>query len=115
MHLILCILSLHVLFLLGKPAKLFETTHPDWAPSLHLGNENYNSCKSSSTVAATERYERSVKRKVLADAQSPANVQLKKKIIDKDTDGNTTNGKFLKSSLYIIQVATYPLGGDSYL
>ena len=50
--------------------------------------------KSSSTVEATERYERSVKRKVLADAQSPANVQLKKKIIDKDTDGNTTNGKF---------------------
>ena len=96
--------------------KLFETTHPDWAPSLHLGNENYNSCKSSSTVAAaTERHERSVKRKVLADAQSPANVQLKKKIIDKDTDGNTTNGKFLKSSLYIIQVANYPLGGGSYL
>ena len=96
--------------------KLFETTHPDWAPSLHLGNENYNSwsCKSSSTVA-TERYERSVKRKVLANTQSPSNVQLKKKIIDKDTDGNTTNGKFLKSSLYIIQVAIYPLGGGSNL
>ena len=77
MHLILCILSLHVLFLLGKPANLFETTHPDWAPSLHLGNENYNSwsCKSSSTVA-TERYERSMKRKVLAVTQSPSNVQL---------------------------------------
>ena len=71
--------------------------------------------KSSSTVEATERYERSVKRKVLADAQSPTNVQLKKKIIDKDTDGNTTNGKLLKSSLYIIQVATYPLGGGSNL
>ena len=77
MHLILCILSLHVLFLLGKPAKLFGTTHPDWAPSLHLGNENYNSwsCKSSSTVT-TERYERSMKRKVLAVTQSPSNVQL---------------------------------------
>ena len=73
MHLILCILSLHVLFLLGKPAKLFETTHPDWAPSLHLGNENYN----SSSRIATERYERSVKRKVLADTQSPLNVQLR--------------------------------------
>ena len=80
-----------------------------------MGNENCNSWKSSSTVAATERYERWVKRKVLADAQSPTNVQWKKKIIDKDIDGNTTNGKFLKSSLYIIQVATYPLGGDSYL
>ena len=80
MHLILCILSLHVLFLLGKPAKLFGTTHPDWAPSLHLGNENYNSwsCKSSSTIA-TERYERSEKRKVLADTQSPSNVQLRKR------------------------------------
>ena len=100
MHLVLCILSLHVLFLLGKPERLFETTHPDWGPSLYLRNENYNSwsCKSSSPVA-TERYERSVKRKVLTDAQSPSNVQLKKKIIDKDTDGNTTNGKFLKSSL----------------
>ena len=56
-----------------------------------------------------------MKRKVLADAQSPTNVHLKKKIIDKDTDGNTTNGKFLKSSLYIIQVAPYPLGGGSNL
>ena len=66
--------------------------------TLHLGNENYNICKSSSTVV-TERYERSVKRKVLEDTQSPSNIQLKKKIIDKDTDGNTTSGKFLKSSL----------------
>ena len=85
MYLILCILNLHILFLLVKPAKLFESTHPDWPPSLHLGNENYNSCKSSS-IAATERYEISVKRKVLADTQSPSNVQLKKKIIVKDTD-----------------------------
>ena len=86
MHLVLCILSLHVLFLLGKPERLFETTHPDWAPSLYLRNENYNSwsCKSSSTVA-TERYERSVKRKVLAKTQAPSNMQLKKKIIYKDT------------------------------
>ena len=100
MHLVLCILSLHVLFLLGKPAKLFETTYPDWAPSLYLRNENYNSwsCKSSSTVA-TERYQSSVKRKVLTDAQSPSNVQLKKKIIDKDTDGNTANCKLLQSTL----------------
>ena len=113
MHLILCILSLHVLFLLGKPTKLFETTHPDWAPSLHLGNENYNSCKNSSTVA-TERYERSVKRKILAGTQSPSNMQLKKKIIDKDTDDSTTNGKFFKEYL-VTQVATYPLGGDPNL
>ena len=35
-------------FLLGKHAKLFETIQPDWGPSLHLGNENYSSCKSSS-------------------------------------------------------------------
>ena len=56
-----------------------------------------------------------MKRKVLADAQSPTNVQLKKKIIDKDTDSHATNGKILKSSLYIIQVATYPLGGGSSL
>ena len=65
-------------FLLGKSAKLFETTHPDWAPSLHLENENYNSCKSSST-AAKKTYERSVKRNVLADANSPPNNPLKKK------------------------------------
>ena len=82
MHLILCILNLHILFLLVKPATLFETTHPDWAPSLHLRNNSYK----SSSIAATERYEISVKRKVLADTQSPSNVQLKKKIIDKDTD-----------------------------
>ena len=80
MHLILYILSFHILFL-GKPAKLFETTHTDWAPSLHLGNENYISSKSSST-AATERYERSLKRKVLADTNAPPNVPLKKKITD---------------------------------
>ena len=113
MQLILCILRFHVLFLSGKPAKLWN--YSPWLGPI-TWNENYNSwsCKSSSTVA-TERYERSVKRKVLANTQSPSNVQLKKKIIDKDTDGNTTNGKFLKSSLYIIQVAIYPLGGGSNL
>ena len=59
-----------VLFLLGRPARLFESTHPDWALSPHLGDETYNSCKSSST-AAKKRYERSMKRKVLADTHSP--------------------------------------------
>ena len=97
-HLILYILSFHILFLLGNPAKLFETIHPDWAPSLHLGNDNYISSKNAST-AATERYEGLVERKVLADTNSPPNVPLKRKIIDEDTDGNTNNGKFLKSSL----------------
>ena len=61
-------------FLLGKSAKLFETTHLYWAPSLHLENENYNSCKSSK-----KRYERSVKRKILADTNSPPNNPLKNK------------------------------------
>ena len=70
MHLILCILSFHILFSLGKPAKLFETTRPDWAPSLHLGNENHNSCKISSAAAA-KRYEKSVKRTFLGDTHSP--------------------------------------------
>ena len=98
MHLILYILSFHILFLLSKPVKLFETTHPDWAPLLHLGNENYISSKNLST-AATERYERSVKKKVLADTNSPPNVSLEKKITDEDTDDSTNNGKFLKSSL----------------
>ena len=85
-------------FLLGKPAKLFETTNPDWPPSFHLGNENYISSKNSST-AATERYKRSVKRKILVNTNSPPNVSLKKKITDEDTNDNTNNGKFLKSSL----------------
>ena len=85
-------------FFIGKPAKLFETTHSDWAPSLHLGNEYYISSKNSST-AATERYERSVKRNVFADTNSPPNVPLKKKITDEDTDDNTNNCKVLKSSL----------------
>lgn len=31
MRIILCVLNLHILFLLGKPAKLYETTHLDWA------------------------------------------------------------------------------------
>ena len=97
MHLILCIWSFHILFSLGKPANLFERTHPDWAPSLHLGNENYSSCESSSTVA-TEIYERSIKREVLTDTHSPPSVPLRKKTIDEVTDGNT-NGKILKSSL----------------
>ena len=56
--------------MLDKLGKLFGITHIDYyAPSLHLGNENYHNCKSSSTVA-TERYKRSVKRKVLADIYS---------------------------------------------
>ena len=55
------------------------------------------SCKSSST-AAKKWYERSMKRKVLADTHFSPNVLLKKKTIDEDTHDNT-NGKFLKSSL----------------
>ena len=79
-----------VLFLLGKPERLFETTHPDWALSPHLGDMK-------------KRYEKSVKEKfwqilILHHKNVPLNVPLKKKIIDVDTDDNTI-GKFLKRSL----------------
>ena len=49
-------------------------------------------------TAATEKYERTVKRKFLADTHSAPNVPLIKKIIEEDTDDDT-NGEFLKRSL----------------
>ena len=44
-----------ILFI-GKPAALFDTTHPDWVPALNLGYGAQNVC--------CERYERQNRRKI---------------------------------------------------
>ena len=46
-----CILSL------DKPAALFDTTHPDWAPTLHIGYGGQN-------VVSSERYDCQKRRKI---------------------------------------------------
>ena len=42
---------------LGKPAALFDTTHPDWAPTVNLGYGGQN-------VVSSERYDRQKRRKI---------------------------------------------------
>lgn len=41
------------LFFPGKPSILYDTTNPDWAPSLNLGHNN-----SSNAASAVDRFER---------------------------------------------------------
>ena len=43
----------------GKPSALYDTTNPDWAPSLKLGHNKVDSC---SVARDSERFARSVKR-----------------------------------------------------
>ena len=47
------------LHVIGRPSSLYDTTSPDWAPSLLLGHDSAPEAKLSS-----ERYERSVRREV---------------------------------------------------
>ena len=45
-------------FVLGKPAKLYETNSPNWLPTLHLGHTK----QSAQTSVTVERYERFTER-----------------------------------------------------
>jgi len=45
----------------GKPADLYDTSNPDWLPTLHMGHSKQT--KSDQIVSANvERYERAVER-----------------------------------------------------
>ena len=47
---------------LGKPSKLFDTTNPDWAPTLKLGHDKLTISTSKATARYSLSKERSTKK-----------------------------------------------------
>ena len=49
-------------FISGKPAYLFDDTHPDWLPTLHLGH-NKRKVTDDQLVSSDQRHERATRRR----------------------------------------------------
>ena len=77
---------LHFLFL-GKPSKLFDTTNPDWVPTLKLGHDKLTINTSKATARYSRSKERSTKKiklEALSNKQKSSESSL-------DFDFNTEN------------------------
>ena len=65
-------------FTSGKPAKLYDTTNPDWVPTLNLGH-----CEAKTGADSLSRHDRSVgqatKRRKLNEEQAIAKERTNKK------------------------------------
>ena len=73
--------------ILGKPSKLFDTTNPDWVPTLKIGHDKLT-INTSKTIASysrsKERSTKKIKIEALSNKQKTSESSL-------DVDFNTEN------------------------
>lgn len=94
--------TLHVCsyhFVSGRPSKLFESSNPDWAPSLHLGYSN-----NTNAAQSEERFDRRQRRTLTKLTSDSANAELKHSL-DEDQhpighNDNIENNKQVQTDLF---------------
>ena len=85
---------------LGKPSKLFDTTNPDWVPTLKLGHDKLTISTSKATAPYSRSKERSTKKiklEALSNKQKTCDSSL-------DVDFNT---EYLKTCMISYTTAEF--------